>query len=607
VTEAEKAYAVAEQQIEAAWEQQAERLSFDDEATHALTTLPESIARLTALRWLDLDNTQIADLTPLSGLTGLTGLMLNGTGVTDLTPLSGLTRLTRLRMSETGVTDLTPLSGLTGLTDLELNGTGVKDLTSLSGLTRLTELQLNQTGVTDLTPLSGLTGLKSLWLNQTGVTDLTPLSGLTGLTMLWLNETGVTDLTPLSGLTGLRSLMLSGTGVTDLTPLTHLHAVTWLEFDDTKITDVSQLRFLSQLNDLHLERSAVTDLWPLVGLDRLVKDPALVTGGLRFKGCAACVADPQIAEIAEIEDDSDRARALFDYLEDWAPPGSSIPAASPAPLMVKMVGGRMQRTGPGDMPENDAMTRAEMGWAALKAYRDSFAASFNVHNYAPLLGVLSAFDTAMGEAFDPQRMISIGVMGTRIVNLSDDRRFLDTLPDGAETDLRGFAAQISIFLNRFPDWVKYLEEAEANDATAEAVKAERAAFDDLAAALAETGMVESEVTEELAIEIAVATGDYGDATAAKGLAASTRELVRELSEAAVGEFKTGRIVRKDVEDMNQIADGEFAKLKLWTYGWPLVVLKRKQASLRRLANRFPARLGWLGPVLDYLIGADEDR
>jgi hypothetical protein len=275
--------------------------------------------------------------------------------------------------------------------------------------------------------------------------------------------------------------------------------------------------------------------------------------------------------------------------------------------MVKIEGGRMRRTGSGDLPENDAMTRAEMGWAALKAYRDSFGGSFNVHNYAPLPMVLAAFDTAMGEVFDPRRMILIGVMGTRIVNLSDDRSLLDTLPDGAETDLRGFAAQISIFLNRFPDWVTYLEEAEGNDATAEAVKAELTAFDEFRAALAETGMVDSEVTEEFAAELAIAAGDDADATAAKGLTASTRELARELTEAAFEGLRTGQIARMDIESMNQIADGEFAKFRLWTYGWPLVVLKRKQAPLRRLAKKFPARLGWLGPILDYLIGADEDR
>ncbi|NBD30304.1 MAG: hypothetical protein GVY31_09745, partial [Alphaproteobacteria bacterium] len=428
------------------------------------------------------------------------------------------------------------------------------------GLTGLTELRLAGTGVTDLSPLSGLTGLKGLGLDRTGVTDLSPLSGLTGLTLLGLIGTGVTDLSPLSGLTG--------------------------------------------LTGLGLDNTPVDDLRPIRGLRQLVENPSIV--GLTFKNCAAAEADPKIAEIAEIEDNSARARALFDLLEGWVPPGPTIPVESPAPLMVKMKDGRMGRAGPGDLPVNDAMTRAEMGWAALKAYRDSFGAGFNVHNYAPLPGVLAAFDAAMGQAFDPRRMIAIGVMGTRIVNLSDDRPFLDTLPDGAETDLRGFAAQISIFLNRFPDWLTYLEEAETNDATTEAVRAERAAFDDLGAALAGVGMVESEVTEEFAEEIAVATGDDADTTAAKGLTASTREVARALSEAAVKPVKTGEITRRDIDGMDRIADGEFAKLRFWTYGWPLVILKRKQASLRRLAKRFPARLGWLGPVLDYLFGPDEE-
>ena len=164
---------------------------------------------------------------------------------------------------------------------------------------------------------------------------------------------------------------------------------------------------------------------------------------------------------------------------------------------------------------------------------------------------------------------------------------------------------MSVFLNRFPDCVTYVAEASNNGATSEEVKAEHAAFDELRAALSESSMVEYEVTKEIQSEIALATGADADDAAAKGLIASTRELTRELSEAAFEEVKSGRMARKDVADLNQIADGEFAKFRLWTYGWPLVLLKRKQNSLRRLATKFPDRLGWLGPVLDYLIGIDE--
>lgn len=186
MTEAEKAYAEAERRIEEALESGAEVLEFDHEATHALTALPAVIGTLTALRILELGNTQVTDVSPLSDLTGLIRLWLDGTQVSDLSPLSGLT----------------------GLTELGLDGTQVSDLSPLSGLTELTELGLN--------------------------------------------------------------------------------------------------------------RTAVSDLRPLRGHRKVVKNPKY--SGLTFLNTAATDADPKIAEIAEIEDHSARARALFDYLEDWVPP-----------------------------------------------------------------------------------------------------------------------------------------------------------------------------------------------------------------------------------------------------------------------------------------------
>jgi hypothetical protein len=48
-------------------------------------------------------------------------------------------------------------------------------------------------------------------------------------------------------------------------------------------------------------------------------------GRIDFHNCAACKADPKIAEISAIEDPSERARRLFEYLEDWVPPGERKP------------------------------------------------------------------------------------------------------------------------------------------------------------------------------------------------------------------------------------------------------------------------------------------
>ncbi len=286
------------------------------------------LSGLSGLKDLRLNDTGVTDLSPLSGLSGLTWLWMENTGVTDLSPLSGLSGLATLGLNNTGVTDLSPLSGLSGLTMLWLNGTGVTDLSPLSGLSGLAELWLNNTGVTDLSPLSGLPGLTALYLDDTGVRDLSPLSGLSGLTAIGLNNTGVTDLSPLSGLPGPTMLWLNDTGVTDLSPLSGLSGLTALRLNNTDVTDLSPLAALTEVTTLSLDGASVVDLRPIRNMSSLVEGPPKSSfmrrgwQGLTFKNSAAARADPRIAKIAEIEDNAERARTLFDYLKDWEPPES---------------------------------------------------------------------------------------------------------------------------------------------------------------------------------------------------------------------------------------------------------------------------------------------
>jgi hypothetical protein len=77
-----------------------------------LKEIPSEIGSLTGLTSLDLSNTQVTDLSALSGLTGLTRLDLSNTQVTDLSALRDLTGLTTLDLSNTPVTDLRPISFL---------------------------------------------------------------------------------------------------------------------------------------------------------------------------------------------------------------------------------------------------------------------------------------------------------------------------------------------------------------------------------------------------------------------------------------------------------------------------------------------------------------
>lgn len=407
-------------------------------------------------------------------------------------------------------------------------------------------------------------------------------------------------------LTGLKVLDLEGTSISDLTPLSSLQSLEVLNVAGTNVSDISPLEGLEKLNELWLDDTKVLDLNPLRELKRLINSPSAF--GLQIRGCSAFHADNKLQEISNVRSPEKRIRSILNYLDELGQSSAffaetpDIPSASVAPLQADIRDGRMFRARPTHLPGNQPMERARMGWEAIKLYRDSFETSFNIHNHAPLPSLLNAFDRAMGGEFDPKSLILIGIMGSRIVNLSSDQQFLENLPTGADTDLKGFAAHISTFLNRFPDWLTYQEEAVTSHVTAEDIQDEQSAFDELAKALSSTPEVDDEVSVEYALELVSASDSAADNATAIGFMASNREVFREFSEKAIAEVKSGRIVRENIDMMDEITGPEVAKAKFWMGGFVLVFLKRQQQPLRHLAMRFPSKLGWLNPVLDWVVG-----
>jgi hypothetical protein len=101
-----------------------------------------------------------------------------------------------------------------------------------------------------------------------------------------------------------------------------------LDLDNTRISDLTPLASLTTLNTLYLNRTPVRDLRVLRGLHLLAEPLGF---GLTFKNCAAAREDARIREIAGIKDNAERARVLFDYLEDWVPPWEAEEPAPPEP------------------------------------------------------------------------------------------------------------------------------------------------------------------------------------------------------------------------------------------------------------------------------------
>ncbi|MBO9466361.1 leucine-rich repeat domain-containing protein [Tropicibacter sp. R15_0] len=258
---------------------------------------------------------------------------------------------------------------MAGATSLDLGVSQCRALTQLppeiADLTKLQNLYLNDTQVSDLSALSELSALQTLWLNNTEVSDLSALSGLSALQTLWLNDTEVSDLSALSGLSALQTLGLNDTMVSDLSALSRMSALQTLWLDGTEVSDLRPVAFMRSAK---LERGY---------------------HGIHFKGSKATRIDPRLAEISEIGDSQERLEMLFDYLEDWEPPQGdgatalppSVPQERAAPISVEIVEGVLTSKAVLPLSDEQHEKLARDGWQALKTFRDTFGAAFDLHNH----------------------------------------------------------------------------------------------------------------------------------------------------------------------------------------------------------------------------------
>ena len=322
MSSAQEAYTEALRLIAKAKKSGSRTLSFATEACRALAVLPQEIADLDQLRTLRLDYTQVADLTPLKGMVGLEAVSLNNTQVVSLTALIGMVEIRSLSLNSTKVADLTPIAGMLAINTLHIENTSVTDLTPIADLVAMTNLSLMNTNVSNLSPLARLTGMLTLRLDSTQVTDLVPLVGISGITELFIANTKVKELTPIEGMVGM----------------------TWLS----------------------LRGCEVMDLRPILRMAKLTQHPR--SGSLRFENTAATRVDARIAEIAEIEDSAARARTLFEYLQDWVPPGEVVPEPDDL-LPILLTDGKLEiaRSLPSEAEIDDRLKRALHGRLLPKA------------------------------------------------------------------------------------------------------------------------------------------------------------------------------------------------------------------------------------------------
>ena len=603
---ADDAFAAAERMIDEARRTGATRLSIFDPKTHALGRIPDSIAGLTELRELSLGHNKVSDLTPISGLVGITALYLSNTSINDLSPISGMVRMTRLDLDNTQVSDLSPISGMVGMTRLDLSNTQVSDLSPISGLLGMTTLFLNGTQVSDLRLISGMVGMKGLWVGNLKVSDLGPISAMVGIKILYLSNTQVSDLSPISGMVGITKLYLDHTQVSDLRPINGMVGMTVLDLNDTQVNDLSPISGMVGMTRLDLSNTQVSDLSAVLSMPKLTSEPK--TGGLRFNDTPFTRADARAAEIAAIEDPKDRAAALFEYLGGGREASDTFeatvtvtdpgpPPRQPAPIEIEVTETRIALAGRDGLPARDANERAAMGWEAIKDYRTDFERSYNLSNNQPLPGILSSLDRAMGDRYEPARTIRIGVQVQRLQALAADPEFTANLPVGSANDLKAMVSEQQVYLNRFPDWLAYRDDAAP--VTAADVLAARQDFAEIRDILSGTPEATDELKKEYASEVAGGTGEKATDIDAKALVASTREIGREIAERKMAEQRLNRRMAKD--------GGAFIDSLRRPLGLPHHLAIKLERPLRRLANRGFSGFSWVNGWYDEKFGRPDER
>ncbi len=238
------------------------------------------------LRYLNLDDNNLTDLSPVSGLTDLDQINVNNNpDLTDLSPLAGLTELRYVNFSGSPVADYSFMAGLTKLEYVNLFYVQEDmDLSALSGLTNVKSIAIASNNFTpDLSFLSGMTGLRSLSLQVSPSLeelDLSFAANMTELTHLDIynysqDTVSVTDLTPLAGLTKLQELSIPAE-VKSLAPLAGLTELRSLNLQTRNrngsyypLTDISALSGMTKLTTLSLALGDVKDLSPVSGLTSL--------------------------------------------------------------------------------------------------------------------------------------------------------------------------------------------------------------------------------------------------------------------------------------------------------------------------------------------------
>ncbi len=196
----------------------------------------QALSELRDLKVMDISNTAIADLGPISNVTFLESLNLANTPTSDIQFIKYSDRLKHLDISSTAIEDISQLLNLKSLVSLRAERTPIMGFAVLNEFKNLVQLDLGSSGFNNLENIKDLDKLENLNLSGNYMINFSALSELASLKSLDLSRSNLQDVAPLKDLAHLELLDISGSPVADISPLESLPNLKKISADETKLT-----------------------------------------------------------------------------------------------------------------------------------------------------------------------------------------------------------------------------------------------------------------------------------------------------------------------------------------------------------------------------------
>ncbi|MCQ6536856.1 leucine-rich repeat domain-containing protein, partial [Bacillus mycoides] len=193
----------------------------------------------------------------------------SGEGINEIAGLEYMTNLEKFTLRESNVTDISVISGLRHLKYLDLSSSPIESIQPVSKLENLDMLFLRDNKIADLTPLSQMKKIKILDLIGNNIKDLTPLFTVLSLEEVYLANNQISNLSGIEKLKNVNLLWIGNNKISDIEPISKMSNLIELEIADSEIKDISSLSKLVKIQVLNLEENYISDISPLSNLTNL--------------------------------------------------------------------------------------------------------------------------------------------------------------------------------------------------------------------------------------------------------------------------------------------------------------------------------------------------